>query len=58
MTITTPLSTIPAIAADACDRLPGLESCHLLAGSLLAANSAAPEIRNLLTSLTRWGRKP
>jgi hypothetical protein len=58
MTITTPLLTILAITADACHRLPGVKSRHLPAGPRPTATSAAPEIRNLLTSLTHRGRKP
>jgi hypothetical protein len=62
VTVTIPLFAVLAVVAYLCYRYMGLRVWHLLVclllGFLLAATSAAPEIQNLLTSLTHWGHKP
>jgi hypothetical protein len=62
MTVSVPLFAILAVVAYVCYRYMGLKFWHLLLclllGFLLAATSAAPEIQNLLSSLTHWGHKP
>jgi hypothetical protein len=61
MTVTIPLVAVAGIAVYLCYRYMGLRIWHvivcLLLGFLLAATSAAPEIQNLLNSLTHWGHK-
>lgn len=61
MTVTIPLVAIIAIIAYLCYRYMGLRLWHLLVclilGFLLAATSAAPQIRTLLNALILWGHK-
>jgi hypothetical protein len=61
MTVTIPLVAIIAIVAYLCYRYMGLRLWHLLVclllGFLLAATSAAPQIRTLLNALIHWGHK-
>jgi hypothetical protein len=61
MTVTIPLVLVMGIVAFICYRHMGLRFWHLLVclllGFLLAATSAAPEIRNLLTTLFHGGYK-
>ena len=61
MTVTIPLVAIIAIIAYLCYRYMGLRLWHLLVclvlGFLLAATSAAPQIRTLLNALIHWGHK-
>jgi hypothetical protein len=61
VTVTIPLVAIIAIVAYLCYRYMGLRLWHLLVclllGFLLAATSAAPQIRTLLNALIHWGHK-
>ena len=61
MTVTIPLVAIIAIIAYLCYRYMGLRLWHLLVclvlGFLLAATSAAPQIRTLLNALIHGGHK-
>ena len=62
MTVSVPLIAIAAAIVYIAYRYMGLRVWHALAalilGFLLAATTAAPEIRNLLTALTQWLQKP
>lgn len=61
MTVTIPLVAVIAIVAYLCYRYMGLRLWHLLMclvlGFLLAATTAAPQIRILLNALIHWGHK-
>ena len=62
MTVTIPLVAIAAVIVYIVYRYLGLRAWHALAclvlGFLLAATTAAPEIRDLLASLVQWLNKP
>jgi hypothetical protein len=61
LTVTIPLVAIIAIVAFICYRFMGLRLWHLLVclllGFLLAATTAAPEIRTLLNAILHGGHK-
>lgn len=62
MTVTIPLVAAFGIGVFIIYRYMGLRAWHavvaLIFGFLLAATTAAPEIRNLLSSLVNWLNKP
>ena len=62
MTVTIPLIAIVALVVWVAYRYMGLRVWHaivsLILGFLLAATSAAPEIRNLLSAIAHWLQKP
>jgi hypothetical protein len=62
MAVSVPLVVIFGIALFLACRYMGLRAWHaviaLLFGFLLAAATAAPEIRNLLSSLVTWLHQP
>ena len=62
MTVSIPLVVIFGILVFVAYRYMGLRAWHaivaLIFGFLLAATSAAPEIRNLLAGLIQWLHKP
>lgn len=62
MTVSIPLIVLVAIVACIAYRHYGLRASHAivcaLLGFLLAATSAAPQIRNLLTGILQWLQKP
>lgn len=62
MTVTIPLIAVVAVVVWVAYRYMGLRVWHAITaaalGFLLAATSAAPEIRNLLTALAQWLHKP
>ena len=62
MTVTIPLVFIAGVIVWLAYRYMGLRVWQaivcLIFGFLLAATSAAPEIRDLLTGLTQWLTKP
>ncbi len=62
MTVSIPLVLIAAVAAYLAYRYMGLRVWHaivcLICGFLLAATTAAPQIRTLLAALTQWLQKP
>ena len=62
MTVTIPLVVIFGILVFIAYRYMGLRAWHLVValifGFLLAATTAAPEIRSLLSSLAQWLNKP
>ena len=62
MTVTIPLVAIVAVIVYLAYRYMGLRVWHalvsLILGFLLAATTAAPEIRNLLNALVQWLQKP
>ena len=62
MTVTIPLVAVFGIGVYIIYRYMGLRAWHavvaLIFGFLLAATTAAPEIRNLLSSLVNWLTKP
>ena len=62
MTVSIPLVAIFGILAFVAYRYMGLRAWHatvaLIFGFLLAATTAAPEIRNLLSSVVTWLNKP
>jgi hypothetical protein len=62
MTVTVPLVTIFGILLYVAYRYMGLRVWHaivaLIFGFLLAATTAAPEIRSLLAGLVNWLNKP
>ena len=62
MTVTVPLVLIFGIVVFIAYRYMGLRVWHaivaLIFGFLLAATTAAPEIRNLLSGLANWLNKP
>ena len=62
MTVTIPLVVVFGIGVYIIYRYMGLRAWHaivaLIFGFLLAATTAAPEIRNLLSSLVNWLNKP
>jgi uncharacterized protein YybS (DUF2232 family) len=62
MTVSIPLVAIAALIVYLAYRYMGLRIWHavacLILGFLLAATAAAPEIRNLLDSLTQWLQRP
>jgi preprotein translocase subunit SecF len=62
MTVSIPLVVIFGILVYVSYRYMGLRAWHaivaLIFGFLLAATTAAPEIRNLLSSLVDWLNKP
>jgi hypothetical protein len=62
MTVSIPLVVIFGILVFAAYRYTGLRAWHAIAalifGFLLAATTAAPEIRSLLSSLAQWLNKP
>ena len=62
MTVTIPLVVVFGIGVFIIYRYMGLRAWHavvaLIFGFLLAATTAAPEIRNLLSSLVNWLNKP
>ena len=62
MTVTIPLVAVFGIGVYIIYRYMGLRAWHavvaLIFGFLLAATTAAPEIRNLLSSLVNWLNKP
>jgi hypothetical protein len=62
MTVSIPLVAIFGILVFVAYRYTGLRAWHatvaLIFGFLLAATTAAPEIRSLLSSLVNWLNKP
>ena len=62
MTVTVPLVVIFGILVFIAYRYMGLRVWHaivaLIFGFLLAATTAAPEIRSLLSGLVKWLSKP
>ena len=62
MTVSIPLVALAGVAVYLAWRFTGLRIWQailcLLLGFLLAATTAAPEIRNLITDLTQWLTKP
>ena len=62
MTVTIPLVFIAGVSVWLAYRYMGLRVWQaivcLIFGFLLAATTAAPEIRDLLTGLTQWLTKP
>lgn len=62
MNVTLPLIAIVALVVWIAYRYMGLRVWHaivsLILGFLLAATSAAPEIRNLLSVIAHWLQKP
>jgi hypothetical protein len=62
VTVSIPLVAIFGVALFLAYRYMGLRAWHaivaLIFGFLLAATTAAPEIRNLLSGLTQWLSKP
>jgi hypothetical protein len=62
MTVSIPLVAIFGILVYIAYRYMGLRAWHaivaLIFGFLLAATTAAPEIRNLLSGLVTWLSKP
>jgi hypothetical protein len=62
MTVSVPLVVITGIAVYIAYRYMGLRIWHaitcIIFGFLLAATTAAPEIRNFLTGLVQWLTKP
>lgn len=62
MTVTIPLVALAAVVVYIAYRYLGLRAWHapacLILGFLLAATTAAPEIRALLASLARWLNRP
>ena len=62
MTVSIPLVVIFGILVFAAYRYMGLRVWHAIAalifGFLLAATTAAPDIRDLLTGLAQWLTKP
>jgi hypothetical protein len=62
MTVSIPLVALFGILVFLAYRYMGLRAWHaviaLIFGFLLAATAAAPEIRNLLSSLATWLNKP
>jgi hypothetical protein len=62
MTVTIPLVAIVAIIVYLAYRYMGLRVWHalvsLVLGFLLAATTAAPEIRSLIAALAHWLQKP
>jgi hypothetical protein len=61
MTVSIPLVVIVAILVYVAYRYMGLRAWHVIVcailGFLLAATSAAPQIRSLLTGLVQWLQK-
>jgi len=62
MAVSIPLVAVFGILVFVAYRYMGLRAWHatvaLIFGFLLAATTAAPEIRNLLSSLVNWLNKP
>jgi hypothetical protein len=62
MTVSIPLVAVFGILVFIAYRYTGLRAWHaivaLIFGFLLAATTAAPEIRNLLAGLVNWLNKP
>jgi hypothetical protein len=62
MSVSIPLIAIVALVVWVAYRYMGLRVWHavvsLILGFLLAATSAAPEIRSLLTAIAQWLQKP
>ncbi len=62
MTVSIPLVVLAAVIVYIAYRYMGLRVWHAIAclilGFLLAATTAAPEIRNLLAGLVQWLQKP
>lgn len=62
MTVSIPLIAIIAVAVYAAYRYLGLRAWHavvcMIFGFLLAATSAAPQIRSLLDGILQWLQKP
>jgi hypothetical protein len=62
MTVSVPLVAILGVLVFLAYRYTGLRAWHviiaLIFGFLLAASTAAPEIRNLLSGLVDWLNKP
>jgi hypothetical protein len=62
MTVSIPLIALIAIAVYVAYRYLGLRAWHaavcVLLGFLLAATSAAPQIRSLINGLVQWLQKP
>lgn len=62
MTVSIPLIAIAALVVWIAYRYMGLRVWHavvsLILGFLLAATSAAPEIRNLLAAIAQWLQRP
>ena len=62
MTVSIPLVVVFAVIVYLAHRYMGLRIWHaivsLILGFLLAATTAAPEIRNLLTGLIQWIQRP
>lgn len=62
MTVSVPLIAIVALVVWIAYRYMGLRVWHavvsLILGFLLAATSAAPEIRNLLAAIAQWLQRP
>lgn len=62
MTISIPLIALVAVLVYVAYRYMGLRAWHALAsavlGFLLAATSAAPQIRDVLTGIVHWLQKP
>lgn len=62
MTVTVPLVVVFGILVFLANRCMGLRAWHaaiaLIFGFLLAATTAAPEIRSLLSGLVNWLNKP
>lgn len=62
MTVTIPLVAVIAVIVYIIYRYMGMRAWHALVsvilGFLLAATTAAPEIRKLLAALVQWLQKP
>jgi hypothetical protein len=62
MTVSIPLIALVAILVYIAYRHQGLRAWHALIcivlGFLIAATSAAPELRSLLTGIVQWLQKP
>lgn len=62
MTVSIPLVAVFGLVVFIAYRYMGLRAWHALAalvfGFLLAATTAAPEIRNLLSGLANWLNRP
>lgn len=62
MTVTIPLIAIVALVVWIAYRYMGLRVWHAITavvlGFLLAATSAAPEIRNFIAAVVQWLQKP
>jgi hypothetical protein len=62
MTVSIPLIALVAVAVYAAYRYLGLRAWHaivcMILGFLLAATSAAPQIRSLLDGILQWLQKP